>query len=73
VRHLVLPYGKAGTAEIVRFLAEEISPHTYLNVMDQFYPAYKATASPALNRRISSLEYSEARRLAVAAGLHRLD
>ncbi len=73
VRHLVLPYGKAGTAEIVRFLADEISPHTYLNVMDQFYPAYKASASPVLNRRISSLEYAEARRLAVAAGLHRLD
>ncbi|MEW6365329.1 MAG: radical SAM protein [Acidobacteriota bacterium] len=73
VRHLVLPYGKAGTAEIVRFLAEEISPHTYLNVMDQYRPAYKASASPALNRQISSAEYAEARRLAVDAGLYRLD
>ncbi|RME88976.1 MAG: radical SAM protein, partial [Anaerolineae bacterium] len=36
VRHLVLPNGLAGTGKIVRFLAEEISPNTYLNLMDQY-------------------------------------
>ncbi|MBC7252136.1 MAG: radical SAM protein [Anaerolineae bacterium] len=73
VRHLVLPEGLAGTGEIVRFLATEISPNTYLNVMDQYRPCYKAGALPPLNRRITRQEYEEAVRLAHEAGLHRLD
>jgi putative pyruvate formate lyase activating enzyme len=73
VRHLVLPGGLAGTAEVVRFLAEEISPHTYLNLMDQYRPCYKADQFPELNRRITSAEYAEALRMAAEAGLRRLD
>ena len=41
VRHLVMPEGLAGTAEVMRFLAEEISTDTYVNVMDQYGPAGK--------------------------------
>ena len=73
MRHLVLPEGLAGTAEIVRFLATEISPNTYLNVMDQYRPCYKAGNLPPLNRRITRQEYEEAVRLAHEAGLYRLD
>jgi putative pyruvate formate lyase activating enzyme len=73
VRHLVLPEGLAGTQDIVRFLADEISPHTYLNVMDQYRPAYKAHHFPQLNRRISSQEYQSAIQMARQAGLDRLD
>ncbi len=73
VRHLVLPGGLAGTAEIMRFLAEEISCNTYLNIMDQYRPCYKAYEYTELNRRITSEEYAEAVRLAQEAGLHRLD
>jgi putative pyruvate formate lyase activating enzyme len=73
VRHLVLPEGLAGTAKVVRFLAEEVSPHTYLNLMDQYRPCYKAHEFSELNRRISSAEYAEAVRLAEEAGLRRLD
>jgi hypothetical protein len=43
VRHLVLPNDLAGTAEIVRFLAQEISQDTYLNLMDQYHPAFNAS------------------------------
>ena len=42
VRHLVMPGGLAGTEEIMRFLAEEISPYTYVNIMRQYYPAHLA-------------------------------
>jgi putative pyruvate formate lyase activating enzyme len=42
VRHLVLPDGLAGTPQVARFLAEEISPDTYINVMDQYRPAHRA-------------------------------
>jgi len=73
VRHLVLPSGLAGTAEIVRFLAEEISRNTYLNIMDQYRPCYRASALPDLDRRITSAEYAAAVRLALEAGLTRLD
>jgi len=73
VRHLVLPNGLAGTAEIVQFLAREVSTRTYLNIMDQYRPCYKAFQIPELSRRITREEYAEALRLAQEAGLHRLD
>ena len=73
VRHLVLPNGLAGTAEIARFLAQEISPDTYLNIMDQYRPAFNARQFPKVNRPINRQEYQEAVRLAQEAGLHRLD
>lgn len=72
VRHLVLPEGLAGTREVVRFLAR-LSPDTYLNVMDQYRPCYKAYSLPPLDRRITREEYAAAVRLARSAGLHRLD
>ncbi|MGC9515870.1 radical SAM protein [Methanocrinis sp.] len=71
VRHLVLPENQAGTREVVRFLAEEISPETYLNVMAQYHPCYKARNYPELSRPITLREYAEAVNLARAAGLDR--
>ncbi len=73
VRHLILPNGLAGTAEIVQFLAEEISKDTHLNLMDQYRPTYNARQFPKLNRPITRQEYREAVEMALAAGLHRLD
>jgi putative pyruvate formate lyase activating enzyme len=73
VRHLVLPNGLAGTAEIVQFLAEEISPETYLNVMSQYRPTYKAHEYSEIDRRPTMEELEEAVRLAHEAGLTRLD
>jgi putative pyruvate formate lyase activating enzyme len=73
VRHLVLPHNLAGTNEVVRFLAEEISTNTYLNLMDQYRPVFQARFHVHLNRRITSQEYEYALDLARAAGLQRLD
>ncbi|MFN3479719.1 MAG: radical SAM protein [Thermodesulfovibrionales bacterium] len=73
IRHLVLPEGIAGTGEVVRFIAEEISRNTYINIMDQYYPCYKAFEYPPLDRRITTKEYSEAINLALKAGLRRID
>ncbi len=73
VRHLILPSGLAGTAEIVRFLAREISPNTYLNLMDQYRPCYRAHLYPELRRPIHAEEYRHAIRMAQEAGLQRLD
>ena len=71
VRHLVLPAGAAGTAEVVRFLAREISSNTYLNIMSQYHPEYNACSFLELSRGITGQEYSEALRLAARAGLTR--
>ncbi|MDX1763807.1 MAG: radical SAM protein [bacterium] len=73
VRHLVLPEGLAGTETVARFLAEEISPHTYTNIMDQYYPCYQAGDHPPLDRRLTGREYLHAVRAARDAGLTRLD
>lgn len=77
VRHLVLPGGLAGTAEVAGFLADEISPDTYINVMPQYRPAYRAyeCATPAmpLDRRATRVEVVAAVRQARAAGLRRFD
>ena len=73
LRHLVLPGGIAGTREVVRFIAEEISKNTYVNIMDQYYPCYEAFDHPPLDRRITREEFKEAIKLAREAGLTRLD
>jgi len=73
VRHLVLPDGLAGTEEAVRFLAQEISPDTYLNVMAQYHPCYQAHCKPELARPVTGREVQEAVVCAERFGLHRLD
>lgn len=59
VRHLILPNDIAGSKRVIDFLAEEISKDTYLNLMDQYYPSYRANQYEELNRRISKEEYYE--------------
>ena len=77
VRHLVMPAGLAGSDEVFRFLADEVSPETYVNVMDQYFPAGQVTARPEryaeIGRPTSPTEFLEAVQLARRAGLHRLD
>ena len=73
VRHLVMPGGVAGTEEIVKFLADEISPDTYVNIMDQFRPCGSAHRDSLINRRLSGQEFREATEAARKAGLKRLD
>ncbi|MCL6506655.1 MAG: radical SAM protein [Bryobacteraceae bacterium] len=74
VRHLVMPGGIAGTEAIMRFLAEEVSPDTYVNVMGQYHPDGRVGPDQytEINRRISAQELEEAVAAARRAGL-RLD
>ncbi len=73
VRHLILPDNLAGTDEVIRFLKDEISADTYLNLMAQYRPEYRAHLIPELNRRITAAEYRQALDWANEAGLNRLD
>ncbi len=73
VRHLVLPGGLAGTEEVVRFLAGEISRETYVNIMDQYRPAYRAFEDARLSRRITGSELEQAVEAARGQGLCRIE
>lgn len=69
IRHLVLPNNLAGTKEIVKFISKEVSKDSFLNIMDQYYPSYKAFKYPEISRRITREEYTQARLWAKEAGL----
>ena len=75
VRHLVMPGGIAGTEAILRFLAEEVSPDTYVNIMGQYYPAGRVGPNQfvEINRGITPKEYEIALEYARRAGLWRFD
>lgn len=73
VRHLVMPGDVANTKEIMTFLADEISVNTYVNVMDQYRPCYRAKEDTTINRGITEKEFKEAIDLAQKSGLKRLD
>ncbi len=69
VRHLILPNHLAGTGQVARFLLEEISPNTAINIMDQYRPTYQAGKHPALNRPATAAEMQSALQSARKAGL----
>ena len=77
IRHLVMPSALEDTARIVQWIAQEISPRTYVNVMDQYAPDGMVVRQPQkyslLNRRVTAAEHEQALRLAQIAGLQRID
>ena len=73
VRHLVLPGDLSGTKEVLTFIAREISPNTYVNLMDQYRPCGEAWKYPPLDRVLFREEYEKALKWAREVGLTRLD
>jgi len=73
VRHLVMPNHVAGTKDVLKFISEDISKSTYVNVMRQYRPEYRAREFPEIDRRLTNAEYTEALRWARAFGLTNLD
>ena len=71
IRHLILPNGIAGSKRVLEFIAKEISINSWVNLMDQYCPAYKALQYPELSRRITSREYREVVEYARSLGIHR--
>ncbi len=72
VRHLILPNNRAATDRVLAFLAD-LSKNTYVNLMDQYRPEYRARECFDLRRRITLQEYDEAVATARSLGLYRLD
>jgi putative pyruvate formate lyase activating enzyme len=73
IRHLILPEDLAGTKDSMKFVAGEISKNTYVNLMDQYRPCYRASDHPPLGRGITGEEFSKAVKIAQDLGLERLD
>ncbi len=71
VRHLVLPNDVTGSKKVIDFIADEISTDSYLNIMDQYRPAYNSNKYEKLNRRITPSEYKEVVDYAFSKGLRR--
>ena len=73
VRHLVLPQNIAGSRQALQYLAKEISANTYINIMDQYHPCYRADDYPAVDRPTTREEYADAIQESFTAGLCRFD
>jgi len=73
VRHLVMPNNLAGTRQVMRFLAREVSSNTFVNIMAQYRPEGRAERYPEIARRITPDEYQQALAVARQEGISRLD
>ena len=71
VRHLVMPGLLSETEKVLAFIANEVSPNTYLNLMDQYHPCYRADETPPLDRPLAGFEYREALEMAAKFGIKR--
>ncbi|MBN2406269.1 MAG: radical SAM protein [Elusimicrobia bacterium] len=69
IRHLVLPGDLSGTGAVLKFIAEEIGPDTYLSLMSQYHPAHKAVKHETLGRKITKKEYEKAVDAAIGLGM----
>jgi putative pyruvate formate lyase activating enzyme len=72
VRHLVLPGGLSGSKKVIDFIADQVSTNTYLNIMDQYHPAYRASEHRVLSRRVFRSEVDEVAAYARDRGLRRI-
>lgn len=73
IRHLVMPGNIAGSLEIIDFIADEVSENTFINIMQQYRPTYKANDFPEINRPITHREFTTVCEYAEKRGLRLAD
>ena len=73
IRHLVMPNRASGTKEVVQWIGNNLPKDTYLNLMSQYRPMFRADQYPEINRPITRAEYQEAIEAARDAGLTNVD
>lgn len=73
IRHLVMPNNTGGSENIMAWIAENLPKETYVNIMAQYNPRYKALDYPELSRRITRREYKKVVHRAKAMGLVNID
>ncbi|MGQ9779374.1 MAG: radical SAM protein [Bacillota bacterium] len=69
VRHLVLPGHLENTRRVLRWIAEELGRETYVSLMAQYTPVFRAVGHPLLGRRLRPAEYEAALAELFALGL----
>jgi len=72
IRHLVMPGQLEDTRKILRFIAKEISPNSYVNIMSQYRPCGRADEIETINRPLLQSEYMKAIEIAKEEGLNRI-
>jgi len=70
IRHLVLPNNIAGTEKVMEFISRQLSGDSYISLMSQYFPCYKADSLPEISRRITSEEYEAAKAIMEKYNLH---
>jgi putative pyruvate formate lyase activating enzyme len=73
IRHLVMPNNVSGSLKVMRWIAESLPKDTYVNIMSQYRPIYKADEYPEINRRIYRAEYENVVNFANNIGLTNLE
>jgi putative pyruvate formate lyase activating enzyme len=73
IRHLVMPNNVGGSKAVVGWIAEHLPKDTYVNIMSQYRPMYKATDYPLISRRLRRSEYNEVVDYAKGVGLTNLE
>ncbi len=73
IRHLVMPNNVAGSEKIMEWIAENLPRDTYVNIMGQYSPLFKAYDYPEISRRITREEYEKVVKRAQDLGLTNLD
>ncbi|MBN1898490.1 MAG: radical SAM protein [Spirochaetes bacterium] len=72
IRHLVLPYGLAGSKKILDFLKKKVSTTITIGIMSQYFPAHKACENPHLKYRLTPEEYQKVVDYAIKLGFKNL-
>jgi len=71
IRHLVMPNDVSGSKAILKFIAANLSTESYVNIMSQYRPCFKANGDDQINRSITHSEYRAVINTAKELGLHR--
>lgn len=59
IRHLVLPNHLQNSKHILKWIKENMPEDTYVSVMAQYFPTYKAKEDNLINRNLNKKEYRE--------------
>ncbi|MBM2813570.1 MAG: Radical protein [Ignavibacteria bacterium] len=71
IRHLVMPQCAGDSREIINFIVQNFGKDTYLNLMDQYYPRFRAYEFPEISELISKSDYEQVVSYARKLGFHR--
>jgi putative pyruvate formate lyase activating enzyme len=72
IRHLVMPNNVARSEKVMKWIGENLPKDTYVNIMSQYRPMFKANQYPEISRSITRSEYNAVVNAAHSAGLTNL-